>query len=125
MNRKIEFRVFDKKLGICQARSILQWIISFAEYEWKAQSDQTERFTDLIWLQSSEMNDINENRIYEGDILSPININGVITEAVVEFNNGCFMVKQSDAEGLSDFLYLHNETTKIIGNIYEQQTNKI
>lgn len=69
---------------------------------------------------SSTLKDSKQIEIYEGDILRSIMINGSITDGIVEFQNGCFIVRQ---DGLESMFCCLNEINlnhvEVVGNIYE------
>lgn len=118
--RQLKFKCWDRenqKMTI--PRTLLTWINDCAEYEWQLKSNQMDKFENFLWLQYTGLNDSEGIEIYEGDILNMIIINATITEGIVEFSNGCFVVKQSSGEYMSDDLSRHNLLAKITGNIYE------
>lgn len=71
--------------------------------------------------QYSGLQDMNGNRIYEGDILSGLFLFGKMVDGVCEFRDGSFGVKwmRGDTEEFHPFTGTCNITWEIIGNIHD------
>lgn len=83
---------------------------------------------DVDIMQYTGVNDLNNNEIYEGDIvkridLTPVaNMFGKSEIGVVEFDNGSFLLKVKDgAYSMNSRSILNMCSYEVIGNIYENK----
>lgn len=73
--------------------------------------------------QYTGLKDKSGTKIFEGDILHGISINGTIAPCVVEWDTGGFVVKQICGRcSYSDDLYSNVKHSEIHGNIHETET---
>jgi len=115
--REIKFRAYYQKI------TDDTWIIE-GEYTLKDLTDRGIKFDQvrIDWVEYTGLKDNSGVEIYEGDILRPIIINGIIADGEVIFKDGCFEVQQITNNGLPLYDCLGTRTNfEIIGNIYEQK----
>ena len=113
--REIKFRAYYQKI------TDDTWIIE-GEYTLKDLTDRGIKFDQvrIDWVEYTGLKDNSGVEIYEGDILRPIIINGIIADGEVIFKDGCFEVQQITNNGLPLYDCLGTRTNfEIIGNIYE------
>jgi len=86
---------------------------------WEIKNGEIHPLPNTTAMICSGLTDKNGCDIYEDDIISPIMINGTISDGIVRFVNGCFIVEQKTAERLTDFLLYYAKDSEIKGNRWE------
>lgn len=111
-----KFRVWDKDLKILRPADLIDLLKQISAYHI---SDLT---INIVFMQSTGMQDKNGVEIYEGDIVKPVSFASWIGVVKYSSENAAYILDDHNNEfirGENVYLSQFNEGLEIIGNIYE------